>query len=385
MHQIINENLIIHISHTDIRFDSRILKELNSLQMIKDKTINALGIEDRINKNKKYNSNIIKIETIHLKSKSLLFLPRAFLYFLNFIEANIIFTFKILILKPKIIHCHDTFLLPSAALINLILGSTLFYDAHELESNKNGQSYILSKITLFIEKVCWSRISLLISVSKSIICWYENHLGRKRSEVILNSPEISNYKNNLNNNKNYLREKYKIPEKAKIFIYVGLLSEGRNIKTFLEIFSEREIKDHLVIIGEGTLSKLVKRFSKKNKNIHLHKSVPHYDLVSLLKESDVGLCLIENVSLSDYYCLPNKLFEYMFAGLYILASDFPEINLLSREFDSIRLCKSDKEIIKSEIKNLISQKIKKYNNEYQSLSWKYQTEKLYSAYKNFID
>ena len=36
-------------------------------------------------------------------------------------------------------------------------------------------------------------------------------------------------------------------------------------------------------------------------------------LTNLIKEADVGLCLVENVSLSDYYCLPNKLFEYAFA------------------------------------------------------------------------
>ena len=196
MQYLLNKNLILHISHTDIRYDSRILKELKSLQILKDKTINALGIEDRINKNKKYNSNEFKIETVHLKSKSLLFIPRIFLYFLNFIEANTIFSFKIFLLRPKIIHCHDTFLLPSAVLNNLILGSTIFYDAHELESDKNGQSYILSKITLLIEKVCWSRISLLISVSKSIINWYEYHIGKKKSEVILNSPEISRFKKN---------------------------------------------------------------------------------------------------------------------------------------------------------------------------------------------
>ena len=56
----------------------------------------------------------------------------------------------------------------------------IIYDAHELESNKNGQSYLLSKITLLIEKLSWPSISLLISVSESIIYWYEYHLGRKK-------------------------------------------------------------------------------------------------------------------------------------------------------------------------------------------------------------
>ena len=65
---------------------------------------------------------------------------------------------------------------------------------------------------------------------------------------------------------------------------------------------------------------------KKNSNIHLHKKVPHNQVVNLIKSADVGICIIENVSLSDYYCLPNKLFEYSFAGLRVIGSDFPEIS-----------------------------------------------------------
>ena len=54
----------------------------------------------------------------------------------------------------------------------------------------------------------------------------------------------------------------------------------------------------------------------------------------------MGFCLIENVSLSDYYSLPNKLFEYVNAGLYVISCDFPEIksklykHKLGKTFDS---------------------------------------------------
>tara|TARA_A100001035_G_C27780964_1_gene501759 strand:- start:2563 stop:3243 length:681 start_codon:yes stop_codon:yes gene_type:complete len=226
---------------------------------------------------------------------------------------------------------------------------------------------------------------MLISVSESIITWYEYHLGIKKNLVILNSPDISKLKKNNKYKKNYLRDKFKIPKNSKIFIYVGLLSEGRSIKKFLEIFSEKDINEHLIIVGEGKLSELVYKFSEENLNIHFHKSVPHYDLVSLLNESDIGLCLVENISLSDYYCLPNKLFEYMFAGLHVLASDLPEINLLSNEFDCISLCKENKAELKSEITRLTNLNIKKSNNKYQELSWEHQSEKLYTVYKNLID
>ena len=75
----------------------------------------------------------------------------------------------------------------------------------------------------------------------------------------------------------------------------------------------------------------------------------------------------------------------MFAGLHVLASDLPEINLLSNEFDCISLCKENKAELKSEITRLTNLNIKKSNNKYQELSWEHQSEKLYRVYKNLID
>ena len=56
----------------------------------------------------------------------------------------------------------------------------------------------------------------------------------------------------------------------------------------------------------------------------------------------------------------------MFAGLNIIASDLPEINLLFNEFDCISICKDDKASLKSEINRLTNLNIKKSNNKYQS-------------------
>ena len=39
-------------------------------------------------------------------------------------------------IKPKIVHCHDTLVLPIGLVVSLIFKSKLIYDAHELESNK---------------------------------------------------------------------------------------------------------------------------------------------------------------------------------------------------------------------------------------------------------
>jgi glycosyltransferase involved in cell wall biosynthesis len=64
----------------------------------------------------------------------------------------------------------------------------------------------------------------------------------------------------------------------------------------------------------------------------VHDRVPHNQVVSLAKSADFGLCLVENISLSDYFCIPNKLIEYAFSGLPVVASKLPEIQRVVEEY-----------------------------------------------------
>ena len=49
------------------------------------------------------------------------------------------------------------------------------------------------------------------------------------------------------------------------------------------------------------------------------------DLPSLTAQADIGVILTQNTCLNHYYSLPNKLFEYIQAGLPVLGSNLPEI------------------------------------------------------------
>ena len=51
-----------------------------------------------------------------------------------------------------------------------------------------------------------------------------------------------------------------------------------------------------------------------------------------LRGADLGVAPIENVCLSYYFCSPNKLFEYINAGLPVVASDFPEMRQVIQRF-----------------------------------------------------
>jgi len=53
--------------------------------------------------------------------------------------------------------------------------------------------------------------------------------------------------------------------------------------------------------------------------------VPMTDLVRAASEAEIGVIPYIPVCLNNRFCLPNKIFEYMMAGLALAGSDLPEL------------------------------------------------------------
>jgi glycosyltransferase involved in cell wall biosynthesis len=49
------------------------------------------------------------------------------------------------------------------------------------------------------------------------------------------------------------------------------------------------------------------------------------DLYKYTPSADIGLCLLDDMGLSYRYALPNRIFDYLHAGVPVLATHFPEI------------------------------------------------------------
>lgn len=376
---------ILHLSPTDIRYDSRILKELEVLTNLDNCLITAFGIEDNSDPSR-YSASTCNIETFALISKKLFFISRPIRYFFNLIEAIFRLTPALVMYRPNIVHCHDTLFLPIALIGKLFCRYKLIYDAHELESDKAGQSKVLSKYTFFIEKIVWKSIDLLITVSPSIIKWYDQNLGKKESLLILNSPVFDAGALEKTKN-NYLREVFDIPVESKVFVYLGIISsKGRGVDFYLDAFERDDVHSHVVFIGYGEYVDEIKKRSLVSPNIHYHPAVPHNKVVEITKSADVGLCLIEPVSLSDYYCLPNKLFEYGFSGLYVLASNLPDIKQTVEDYSLGECCNLNADSVYNSIKKIEATDIKMSSNisDLYHLSWAYQAEKLLKAYMRLL-
>ncbi|WP_337157541.1 glycosyltransferase [Pseudomonas putida] len=367
----------LHLTHTDIEFDSRILKEMGAL-VAAGYTASGIGVVLDEGAQKTAVSFKADITAINLRSRKLTFLPRTLRHVATLFELVGKMLPRAVRERPDVIHCHDTLVLPLGCIVKWLTGAKLVYDAHELESNRNGLTRLQGALTLRVEKLLWRFVDALIVVSPSIERWYRENIGPKRSTVILNSPL---FHEGQHQDEDYLRKKFSIPAESKIFIYVGILGHGRGIDLLAEAFKDPQVFSHVVFLGYGELSEELKRLAAQHPNMHVHDAVPHSQVVPIAQSADFGLCLVQDVSLSDYYCLPNKLFEYCFAGVPVLASDFPDIRALLTQYGVGECCKLHADDILDAILRLERSPWTFQFASLTPLSWQAQEEKLVELYQ----
>jgi glycosyltransferase involved in cell wall biosynthesis len=118
-----------------------------------------------------------------------------------------------------------------------------------------------------------------------------------------------------------------IPEHFKVGIYQGMLMAGRGLE--LIVSAVKNIENIVIlIVGDGPLmsplKKKVQKYSIENKIIFCGL-VPFNELSAYTALADFGLTVIDGKGMSYYHALPNKLFEYIQAGIPVIGSNYPEI------------------------------------------------------------
>lgn len=83
--------------------------------------------------------------------------------------------------------------------------------------------------------------------------------------------------------------------------------------------------DVVVFMGYGPLEGEIRARSATCGQIRFQPAIPPAELLEWTASADFGICFIEDSCRSYRWCLPNKLFEYVMAGIPVIASDTPSV------------------------------------------------------------
>lgn len=213
------------------------------------------------------------------------------------------------------VNCHSVTMLPLGVMLKRATGARIIYDAHELETEANGLRGVRKHLTKQVERALIRHADHCIFVGQAIEQWYIREYGLRNTTVLYNCPPRRQIQKG-----DYFRQFFSIPRDKPIFLYQGLIGEGRGIRIMVEAFSSLADKAVLVVMGYGSLAGWFAEQAARHENMHYHPMVPPHRLLEYTGAADYGLSVIEATSLSYEYCMPNKLFEYVMARKPVLVS-----------------------------------------------------------------
>uniref|UniRef100_UPI004047BF6E glycosyltransferase n=1 Tax=Algoriphagus sp. TaxID=1872435 RepID=UPI004047BF6E len=322
-------NKVLSIVFNEFKNDNRVSNQAVSLEKNEfDVTILGIRLQKETNVYEELGS--VKIYRISRIFGSNFFYSIPFIRkLIKVIRFNIEFYSFIKNFDFDFVHCHDLNTLEYGFFAKVICGKRikLVYDAHEYETEcdiRRDFFYRFRKIQSIIkEKFLIRFCDRVITVSETIADEYVRLYGIERPAIILNCPIL---RNKEITKKDLFREYFNIISAKRIFLYQGYFYPGRGIEIVMDAFNDiNNIDSVLIFMGEGPLSENISTHEKFGVSIFIHPFVSGDILLEYTSSADYGVAFLEDISLSDRYCLPNKLFEYIAAGLPVIGSGLPEL------------------------------------------------------------
>jgi glycosyltransferase involved in cell wall biosynthesis len=219
--------------------------------------------------------------------------------------------------RPALVHCNDYNTMWVGVAARLMGGTAVVYDAHELWPDRNLRPeprwWLLACEWLFVRLA-----NRTITASPGYADVISRRYHVKPPQVIRNIPELSEQPPPSGDS---------AEDDDTGFVYVGALTRNRGIEVSIRAIA-RAPGARLRLLGpvgaayRAELERLAEEEGVSDR-VELAPPVPPGAVIESLRGATAGLALIQPACLSYELSLPNKLFEYLLAGVPVLASDLP--------------------------------------------------------------
>lgn len=225
-------------------------------------------------------------------------------------------------------HAHDLDTLPAGMILSRLKGVPLLYDAHELFCDQFSRASRQFRAVLFglehgLIRFAHAVVTVNHSIAEQLSAWH----GVPSPAVVMNCPMAEQTGKTA---ASQLRLPYR--ERARV-IYQGIFVQDRGLEQV--ILSARWYKSaDLYLRGYGPLEPALRALIKAEgleDRVHVLPPAESSQLVQSLEGFDIGVVPYRATTLNNRLCLPNKVFEYLHAGLALAVSALPELERVVKD------------------------------------------------------
>lgn len=241
-----------------------------------------------------------------------------------YLKFALVLSLNLIRSKANIIFAEDIYTLPFAVIFSKFKNKKVIYDSRELYGHLAGlrNKLVVQFLLRAIEKIFIRGAYKVITTGNLDSEFIEKKFSIKNTIVIRNLPFLNETVNPFD-----FRKYFNLNMNMPILLYQGVILHGRGLKIIFEVFKKLN-NCVLIILGDGEQKEYYHNLALEkglNNKVFFMGRIEQSELPKYTAGADLGLAIIENLSLSYYYALPNKLFEYIQAGIPVLASNFPQM------------------------------------------------------------
>jgi glycogen synthase len=228
---------------------------------------------------------------------------------------------------PRAVHAHDLNTLLAASRAARATGAALVFDSHEIWWEQLAPGIAPDEWIHFyreLQRELMPSVDRMLTVCESIADWFTEFHRMPKPAVVRNSIElVSGFTPDISAR----------PEDRPVeVLFHGGYSINRGLEELIEAASMLK-NARLAFRGFGVLEPKLRSIVEERRLQHVvrfEEAVPMSDVVTAASASDIGVIPYKPVCLNNRFSTPNKLFEYMNAGVAVAASDLPEIARIVR-------------------------------------------------------